>query len=125
MFMHLRGGGIRHKATWDWNEVLECDSGARTSGGVGVANSDDMMDSEGEDRADEQELDEEEPGDEDEEGEDKDRNEEQQTWDTVMVSKDSDDEDDHGNVEGDDRGSDSEEEVDEDDVYGLEGYGAL
>lgn len=85
MFMHLRGGGIGHKATWDWREWLERDSGARTSrdGGAEPADSNDTTDSEGGGKADE-ELDEEDLEDGKGEGKGKDRDEEQQAWDAVV-----------------------------------------
>lgn len=126
MFMHLRGGGIGHKVTWNWNELLEEDHDIVQEGDL---DSDVEMDSEededqssssGEEEDSAKEL------QEDEEWED----EGLLAWYRLMKGKD-----DESDVDG---GVNSEEESEGDmdnhheygdeleyDQYGNHGYGAL
>jgi len=117
MFMRLRGGGIGHKATWDWNEFLQRDWGT----GRDVSDDDDMAIA----GSDSEEADGNNVGVEgDEQGEWED--DEQLNWDGMMENGNDDesDADREGDIDECDDGSDSKEE-DEDDLYGFEGYGAL
>ncbi|KIK75878.1 hypothetical protein PAXRUDRAFT_18604 [Paxillus rubicundulus Ve08.2h10] len=130
MFMRFRGGGVGHKATRDWDDILQSkngDSETRDPKEEDVMMGGSEVDSEeGESESEEEDL---------EEGEEAEDSE----FEDVVDSED-DDGDDRGNNNGDDNDSDGSnddedgnmdrvvpdegEELD-DDIYAREGYGAL
>ena len=108
--MRFRGGGIGHKATWDWNEVLFQDTGKA----VEHDGDDTQMNETSEEQEDDKEGDKEvewmgimEPDNDSDEGGDEDEE-----------SEDSDDD------EADRVVADEGEELDED-IFAREGYDAL
>jgi len=144
MFMRFRGGGIGHKATWDWNDFLFSDAGKP------VDNEGD--DSEMQEATDSEEFGQEaEPGEvevadedqggdgdgdevEDDEDNDEDEDEDIKAWKRALqhpstYSDNDDSESEESEDESDDKDPDrvipdGGEELD-DDVYAREGYGVL
>lgn len=139
MFMRFRGGGIGHKATWDWNDFLFSDAGKPVDDDGDDPESD-------EDRGGDREAAEDglgagdgaeaEDGVEDEdEDEDGDEDEDIKTWKHALQHPNTydDDDDDSESDESEDESDEGDpdrvipdegEELDED-IYAREGYGAF
>ena len=127
--MRFHGGGVSHKVTHDWDSFLEGDYDKRMDGSPEEQASVSLNEGQREEAEDPPEVDGE-PQREREEWDD----DEQVQWDAVM--KERDDESDASSAEGDvDMDEDKERtprddnddgwETEEDNIYGVLGYGAL
>ncbi|KAG2739152.1 hypothetical protein P692DRAFT_201873415 [Suillus brevipes Sb2] len=124
-FMRFRGGGIGHKAMWDWDEFLQGE-GCKTQS---IAQEDSRrgdeldLEDEGEiedlEEQDEEDTDEEDDEEGDEDDDDDDEDDDDSDEDDDEDDEDEDDEDDEDRVLADEG-----EELD-DDLLAEEGYGAL
>ncbi|KIJ58068.1 hypothetical protein HYDPIDRAFT_103322 [Hydnomerulius pinastri MD-312] len=116
MFMRFRGGGIGHKATRDWDDILQRDGREAENSNMSEDDSDIEM-GEGNEEV-------ENPGEEAEEWEDVEQDGEETGRDNNDDDDDSDDGDDGDEDDVDRVVPDEGEELD-DDILAREGYGAL